>query len=90
MFDNVTVVIFILITVLLIIKVSLVSYEKYTTYLDHKSKCFDCEKDIIRRCGPEYAWIAQPAKSFDAEYEAIQQAGGDPNAGYLAKTIKYY
>ena len=90
MVNNVTVLIFILITILLIIKVSLSSYERYTMYLDHKTKCFDCEKDIIKRCGPEYAWMAQPAKSFDAEFEAIKQAGGEPSAGFLAKTLKYY
>ena len=87
---NAVVIVFIFVTVLMILKASLVTYERYTTYLDHKTKCFDCEKDVISRCGPKYAWMAQPAKSFDAEFEAIQQTGDDPSAGFLAKTLKYY
>lgn len=87
---NVTIVVFMIVFAIIFIHVSLITVERYTTYLDHPSKCFDCEKDIIRRYGEQYAWKAQPAKSFDAELEAISQSGGDPSAGYLAKTLKYY
>ncbi len=87
---EVLIVVFMIVVLLLIFKVSWDIKEKFSTYLDHPSKCFDCEKDIIRRCGEEYAWKAQPAKSFDAEYEAIAQYEGDPRGGYLAKTLKYY
>lgn len=87
---EVTIVVFFIVVFLLILLVTLSISEKYTNYLDHKSKCFDCERDIINRCGVEYAWRSQPAKSFDSEFEAIQQADGNPNAGYMAKTLKYY
>lgn len=60
-----------------------------TSYLDHKSKCFDCEQDIIRRLGPGAAWMAQPSKSFDAEGELLARMK-DIRAGYGAKTLKYY
>lgn len=59
-------------------------------YLHHKSKCFDCEKQAINTFGPEGAWMANPAKSFDAEVEAVAQQSGALDAGFLAKTIKYY
>lgn len=58
-------------------------------YLDHKTKCFSCEKQVLQTHGPKYVWMAQPAKSFDAEREAIIQKGS-PEGGFLAKTIKYY
>jgi hypothetical protein len=58
-------------------------------YMNHKSKCYDCEKQILQTMGPSYVWMAQPAKSFDAEREAVIQSKS-PEGGYLAKTIKYY
>lgn len=87
--NDVIIWIFIIIVFLLIFKVLLNTYELYSSYLDHKTKCFDCEKDIIKRCGEEWAWTAQPAKSFDAEFDLVSRKG-DPWDGYGAKTIKYY
>lgn len=52
----------------------------------HKTKSFDAE----RQMPPEWAWAAQPAKSFDAEREALNMNGGNPVSGFEAKTIKYY
>ncbi len=92
MIDTVLIIVFMIIVMLLILKVSLdirEKYTSYTSYLDHKSKCFDCEIDIRRRCGVEYAWKAQPAKSFDSEYDLVTRYN-DPAAGYGAKTLKYY
>lgn len=54
--------------------------ESFAEYLNHKSKCFDCEQDIISRCGVNQAWKAQPTKSFDSEL----------SNGWIAKTMKYY
>jgi hypothetical protein len=54
--------------------------EAFFEYLNHKSKCFDCEQDIIKRCGVDQAWSAQPTKSFDSEL----------TNGWIAKTMKYY
>jgi hypothetical protein len=54
--------------------------EAFAEYLNHKSKCFDCEQDIIKRCGVDQAWRAQPTKSFDSELAN----------GWIAKTMKYY
>lgn len=49
--------------------------------LYHKTKSFDAEAQY-----PDHlAYLAQPAKSFDAEREAAML--GD---GYLAKTLKQY
>lgn len=62
--------------------------EKYVNYLNHKSKCFSCEKEMIQRVGKNGAWMANPAKSFDAEREAVSKNGLE--GGFLAKTIKYY
>ncbi len=49
-------------------------------YMNHKSKCYDCEKQILATEGPDNVWKAQPTKSFDSEKQN----------GWLAKTIKYY
>ena len=32
-----------------------------------RSKCFSCEKELIRLKGPKYAALAQPSKCFDCE-----------------------
>lgn len=90
MTNNVTIYVFIAVVALFIVKVALDIYEDFSTYTDHKTKCFSCEKEMIQRCGEKCAWMAQPAKSFDAEFEAVAQAGGNLEGGYLAKTLKYY
>lgn len=59
-------------------------------YLQHKSKCFDCEDDMISRVGVDGAWMANPSKTFSAETDGIAQAGGDISGGFLGKTMKYY
>jgi hypothetical protein len=58
-------------------------------YMNHPSKCFDCEQDIINRYGVESAWRAQPTKLFSAETEGVAQTGTIAG-GYLGKTLKYY
>ena len=84
---GVTLIVFGCLIVLFAIKWGVILYD---TFVDHKSKCFDCEKDIAHRCGSNFVWKAQPAKSFDAETEGIAITGGDPSGGFLAKTLKYY
>jgi len=59
-------------------------------YLKHKSSCFDCEIDMIKRYGLDGARKANPSKGYDDEQAAVLQAGGDIKAGFLAKTLKYY
>lgn len=68
------------------------TYEKFYNvpeYLNHKSSCFSCEKDIINRYGVDAAWLGQPTKSFDSEIDGIYQAN-DISGGFLGKTMKYY
>ena len=64
--------------------------EQYQNYLDYKSKCFSCEKEIRSRYGDEAAWLANPSKMFSAEIDGIRQAGGDISGGFLGKTIRYF
>jgi hypothetical protein len=45
-------------------------------YLSGPTKCFSCERDMIRRLGPEYAWMGKQSKCFDCE---AQLARIDPN-----------
>jgi hypothetical protein len=59
-------------------------------YLHHKSKCFDCEADMINRVGTDGAWMANPSKTFSAETDGIAQSSGDLSGGFLGKTMKYY
>lgn len=61
----------------------------YTTIYDHPTKCFSCERDAIRRFGPEYAWLGQNTKSFDAEREMIRMTG-DVASAIDTHPIKYY
>lgn len=63
-----------------------ISVERYVDLTEakyfHKTKSFDAE----RQMPSHLAWIAQPAKSFDAETEALRQNAN----GFIAKTIKFY
>lgn len=83
---------FVVLFIAVIVKVALNIKETFDVpqYLHHKSKCFDCEKEAIARYGHDGAWLANPAKSFDAEVDAVAQNSGALDAGFLAKTIKYY
>lgn len=63
--------------------------EEFTNMYDHKTKCFDCERHIIARCGMQAGWMAQPTKSFDSEQELLHRMK-DLSAGYGAKTLRYY
>jgi hypothetical protein len=73
---------------LVLAKVVLDIKELFTVsqYLNHKSKCYDCEQDIISREGEDAAWKAQPTKSFDSEAQGVQMDGN----GFIGKTLKYY
>lgn len=57
-------------------------------YLHHKSRCFDCEADMIGRYGQEGAWMANPSKTFSAEAQGV--ATGGLEGGFIGKSIKYY
>lgn len=82
-------ILFIIIFVLILL-LHYLHIEKFSPeYLNHKSSCFSCEKDMINRCGEDCAWKANPSKGFDDEKEAVLQTG-NISGGFLAKTIKYY
>lgn len=77
--------------IFLFVVLGLLQQERFTQeYMNHKTKCFNCEQDIMARLGEDAVWFAQPAKVFDVETEGIAQAGGDMSGGFLAKTLKYY
>lgn len=84
--------IFVILFLLLLLKTWVNVRERYqvSQYLHHKSKCFDCEAQMIALYGESAAWLANPAKSFYAESEAVAQHDEDIGAGFLAKTLKYY
>ena len=46
-------------------------------YLAGPTKCFSCEKDLIRRYGCEHAYLGQPTKCFSCEQQLHQQKGPD-------------
>ena len=60
-----------------------------STIYDHPTKCFSCERDVIQRLGPEWAWLGQNTKSFDAEKEMIRMTG-DISSAIDTHPIKYY
>jgi hypothetical protein len=57
---------------------------------DYPTKCFSCERDVINRLGPEWGWLGQNTKSFDAEKEMIRMSGGDIRSAFHAHPLKYY
>lgn len=78
----------IILLLILLILLSLIINENFFDYthkyLFHKSKCFDCEKEIINKCGVDNAWRANPAKIFADEY------GMKDSDGFIAKSMKFY
>lgn len=72
----------VLIGVIVLLIMMAVGYERFVIpqYLYHKSKSFDAEREMIAMYGEDAAWMANPAKSFDAEAEG----------GFLGKTMKFY
>lgn len=36
-------------------------------HLSGPTKCFSCERDMIQRHGPEWAWMGKQSKCFDCE-----------------------
>jgi hypothetical protein len=68
---------------------SVIESFRYSTIYDHPSKCFSCERDVINRLGPEWAWLGQNTKSFDAEREMIRMTG-DIASAMDTHPIKYY
>jgi hypothetical protein len=91
--NNVTISIFIIITILFIILSFFHIYEKFSgdgipEYLKHKSKSFSAERDMINRCGVDSFWRGQSSKSYDSEKSGVDLYG--EAGGAIGKTIKYY
>jgi hypothetical protein len=81
--------IFIIIVVMLICKILLDVKETFLPeYLNHKSKCFDCEKQARLIYGDDGAWRDQPTKSFASELQGFDMYG--EIGGFIGKTMKYY
>ena len=92
------------IILLLVLYASFISYKKNNNinkkkivventyipeYLSHANKCYSCERQLLDQCGESCVWKGQKTKSFDSERELVGRSG-NPNMGYIAKTIKYY
>ena len=54
-------------------------------YLAGPTKCFSCERDMINRAGPDWAWLGKQTKCFDCEK---QLASADPNLANLTHGTK--
>jgi hypothetical protein len=52
------------------------------------SKCFSCEKDLIRRKGLDWAWQGQVSKCFDCEIDLVKRLG--PKFGALGGNNKTF
>ena len=53
------------------------------------SKCFSCEKDLIKRKGRGWAWQGQVSKCFDCEKDLVNRLGPKYGAkGGNNKTFK--
>lgn len=78
----------ILLITLLVLRGNNMEYYINTIY-NHSTKCFSCERDIINRLGPEWGWLGQDTKSFDAEKDLILRSGSIDSA-FNAHDIRYY
>jgi hypothetical protein len=56
-------------------------------YLSGPTKCFSCERDMINRMGPEYAWMGKQSKCFSCER---QMASVHPNLANLTHGTKCF
>lgn len=80
---------FIILTILLIVKVLFEIKEKFVPeYLHHKTKCVDCENQARMMYGDDGAWTANPSKTYSAEQQGVDEYG--LAGGFIGKTIKYY
>jgi hypothetical protein len=76
-------------TIIIVKKNNSIDPDNQPEYLSHKMRCADCEKQMLNECGESCVWRAQQTKSFDSERELVGRSG-NPNLGYVAKTVKYY
>lgn len=65
-------------------------HEKFSDrlYLSGPTKCFSCERDLIRRYGMQYAYMGQPTKCFSCEKQIVANRG--PQYGVLAQPTKCF
>lgn len=70
---------FYIILLILVIFLFTNKIEKFT--ITRPSKCFSCEKDIIRREGILNIWKALPTKCFDCENHAVRDKVNPYNTG---------
>ena len=66
---------------------ALVCVERFVVprYLEHPTKCFDCEAQYT----PLQAWKGQPTKCFDCEKDLASRPHGHASV-FDAHPIKYY
>jgi len=65
-------------------------HEKFSNrlYLSGPTKCFSCERDLIRRYGMSHAYLGQPSKCFSCEKQIVANRG--PQYGVLAQPTKCF
>ncbi len=94
--SHVTIIIFIIVTIIFCLLSLFHIYETFIVYRDdqvpeylkHKSRCFSCDQDIRKRCGESSVWRSQPSKSYDSEQQGVDMYG--EAGGFIGKTLKYY
>jgi hypothetical protein len=59
-------------------------FEGFSTYLGFSTKCFSCEKDMIKRGLPTY--LAHPTKCVDCDVQMAKLYGSD--AGHFGQNNK--
>ena len=52
------------------------------------TKCFSCEKDLLKRKGSEWVWQGQVSKCFDCQYDLVKRLG--PEYGALGGNNKTF
>ena len=57
-------------------------------YMIRPTKCFSCEKDLIKRKGEAWAWQGQVSKCFDCQTDLVKRLG--PKFGGLGGNNKTF
>lgn len=86
MYNTYIILISIVIVSVMIFKLRHLNIEKFSSVIDHPTKCFQCEKQYPSQC----AWRGQKSKCYSCEIDALRRSGGDECAVFNEHPIKYY
>lgn len=76
----------IIIIVLLVWFIKNKNNERFSSTLEHPTKCVSCEKNLKTQC----PWRGQKSKCYSCEIDALRRSSGDECAVFNEHPIRYY